>query len=171
MLEGGGLIHALDREGEVLEAALDFGEAGFEAAADGGGGEFGVGVGEQVVDGEADHFGDIAEAAGVAEFTEAVVFLEREAEADHSGARFWGHVEARIETVRALCCLVRKITEGGRPFLANRRDGAARGDETNGNGVTGCETGVSGVWTCYRLFIHSVPSLEGEAVRTADAHL
>jgi hypothetical protein len=89
---GVGVVEGFDGEGEGLEAVFEMGEAGLEG---GGGGVVVGGFGEQVVDGGADEFGDVAEAAGEAELAETLVFLAGEAEADHAGAGFEGHLGVR----------------------------------------------------------------------------
>jgi hypothetical protein len=78
-----GLIEGFDQEGEGLKALLQVGEAGLDGV---GGWVREGGFGEHVVDGGADEFGDISEAAGEAELAETLVFLAGEAEADHAGA-------------------------------------------------------------------------------------
>ncbi len=86
---GVGVVEGFDGEGEGMEAVFEVGEAGLEGGA--GGVEEGGGFVEHVVDGGADKFGDVAEAAGEAELAETLVFLGGEAEADHARAGFGGH--------------------------------------------------------------------------------
>ncbi len=75
------------------EAALEGFDSGFETLGGwglGGVGDVGVGGDEQGVDGEADDFGDVAQAVGDAEVLEAVVFLGGDAEADAFASGFEG---------------------------------------------------------------------------------
>ena len=73
---------AFELEGEHLE----FGFEARDARLEGGFGDGGRGLVEEVVDGDAGHFGDGADAVGEAEVTELFVFLDGEAEGDHAVA-------------------------------------------------------------------------------------
>ena len=73
---------AFEFEGEHL----DFGFEACDAGVEGGFGDGGGWLVEEVVDGDAGHFRDGADAVGEAEVTELFLFLDGEAEGDHAVA-------------------------------------------------------------------------------------
>ena len=70
-----------------VESCFELADAG-EKGNSGSVGEVGGLAGQELVDGEADDFGDVAKAALGAEAAEALEFFGGDAEADHSAAGF-----------------------------------------------------------------------------------
>ena len=80
------LVQAFDFKGQDVKAAFKVGDPRFEGFVAGA-----RGLLEQSVNGNAGHFRDAANAAREAEFAEFLVFLRREAEADHAVSGFKRH--------------------------------------------------------------------------------